>query len=69
VVRVTGERNRLSWPDVSGKPLQVHARIYDVVEDEPGDVVLNPGEHDEHAWLSPVQAARLDLVDHVRLSL
>jgi 8-oxo-dGTP diphosphatase len=52
LVRVTGERHRLSWPDVTGKPLRVHARIYDVAEDEPGEVVLDPGEHDQHAWLT-----------------
>jgi 8-oxo-dGTP diphosphatase len=69
VVRVTGERQRLSWPDVSGRPLWVHARIYDVVEDEQADVVLNEEEHDQHVWLAPEQAADLDLVDHVRRSL
>jgi 8-oxo-dGTP diphosphatase len=69
-VTVSGERRRLTWPDVSGRPLQIHARIYDVVEnDEIGAVVLNPGEHDEHAWLTPAQAAELDLLDHVRRSL
>jgi 8-oxo-dGTP diphosphatase len=46
--------------------LTIHARIYDVVEEERGEVVLNPGEHDQHAWLTPAQAADLDLLDHVR---
>jgi 8-oxo-dGTP diphosphatase len=68
-VRVTGERHRLSWPDVTGRPLRIHARIYDVVEERREDVVLNPGEHCEHAWLTTSQAAELDLVDHVRRTL
>jgi 8-oxo-dGTP diphosphatase len=68
-VRVTGERYRLSWPDVNGKPLRIHARIYDVMEEQRGDVVLNPGEHDEHAWLTAAKAAELDLLDHVRRTL
>jgi 8-oxo-dGTP diphosphatase len=68
-VRVTGERHRLSWPDVSGRPLRIHARIYDVVEEQRGNVVLNPGEHDEHAWLTRAQAVELDLLDHVRRTL
>jgi 8-oxo-dGTP diphosphatase len=69
VVRVTGERHRMSWPDVSGRPLRIHARIYDVAEDTPGAVVLNPDEHDEHLWLPPARAAGLDLLDHVRRGL
>jgi 8-oxo-dGTP diphosphatase len=68
-IRVTAERHRLSWPDVTGRPLRIHARIYDVVEEQRGDVVLNPGEHDEHAWLTAAQAVELDLLDHVRRTL
>ena len=68
-VRITGERQRQSWPDVSGRPLTVHARIFDVVEDGRADVVLNPGEHSDHAWLTPAEAAGLDLLDHVRRAL
>jgi 8-oxo-dGTP diphosphatase len=66
-VQVLAERDRLSWPDINGKPMTIHACVYDVVEDEPGrPVVLNPGEHDEHAWLVPGQAMEFDLVGHVR---
>jgi 8-oxo-dGTP diphosphatase len=69
-VRVTAERDRLSWPDVTGRPITIHARVYHVAEQEPWqDVVLNPGEHDDHAWLTPRQASGLDLLDHVRRSI
>jgi 8-oxo-dGTP diphosphatase len=68
-VRVTGERNHLTWPDITGRPLQIHARIYNVTEDSPTTVTLNPGEHSDYAWLTPAEAADLDLVDHIRRSL
>jgi 8-oxo-dGTP diphosphatase len=68
-VRVTGERTRLSWPDITGRPLQIHARIYDVVEASPTTVILNPSEHSDHRWLTPTEAAGLDLVDHIRRTL
>jgi 8-oxo-dGTP diphosphatase len=65
-VRTTGKRGYDSWPDVTGRPLTVHATIYDVAEESPADVVLDPDEHDAHVWLTPAEAAELDVVDHVR---
>ncbi|MDI5977019.1 NUDIX domain-containing protein [Amycolatopsis magusensis] len=67
-VRVTAERSRHTWMDVTGRDLRVHARIYEVA-DGTGDVVLNPGEHQEYAWLTPERAADLDLLPHVRETL
>jgi 8-oxo-dGTP diphosphatase len=69
VVKVVRELHRHSWPDVTGRPLTIHARIYDMAEEGTGEVVLNPGEHDDHAWLTPAAAAALDLADHVRTTL
>nr|CTQ89687.1 hypothetical protein [Kibdelosporangium sp. MJ126-NF4] len=65
-VTVIGERASSSWPDVSGKPLTINATVFDVAEDGQADVVLNPDEHDDHAWLTPAQAAQRELPDHVR---
>ncbi|RSM65146.1 NUDIX domain-containing protein [Kibdelosporangium aridum] len=65
-VRVTGERAKSSWPDIGGKPLTINAIIFDVAEESFGDVVLNPDEHDEYAWLTPTEAAQRELPDHVR---
>jgi 8-oxo-dGTP diphosphatase len=61
-VRVVRERSRHSWMDVTGKPLRVHARIYDVEEEHPRDVVLNDGEHDSYVWAT--DPAELGLADH-----
>ncbi|MEJ3657043.1 NUDIX hydrolase [Actinomycetes bacterium KLBMP 9759] len=68
-VAVTGERSRQSWPDVAGRTMTVHATFFDVVEEGHAEVVLAEGEHDDHAWLTPADAARLDLTDHVRRAL
>ncbi|ONI74777.1 7,8-dihydro-8-oxoguanine-triphosphatase [Actinosynnema sp. ALI-1.44] len=68
-VRVVGERASSSWPDISGKPLTINATIFDVVEDGEAEVVLNPGEHDAYAWLTPSEAAERELPDHVRQQL
>jgi 8-oxo-dGTP diphosphatase len=65
-VRVSAQRDHQSWPDVTGRPLTVHATIYDVTEEDPADVILDPNEHDAHTWLTPAEAAGLDVVDHVR---
>ncbi|MBN6039181.1 NUDIX domain-containing protein [Amycolatopsis sp. 195334CR] len=67
-VRITGERSHHSWMDVTGRDLRVHARIY-TAADSAGDVVLNPAEHQDHAWLAPARAADLDLLPHVRETL
>jgi 8-oxo-dGTP diphosphatase len=61
-VRVTGERARHSWMDVTGRDVRVNARIFDVVEDHPGDVVLNADEHDDFVWATDPTA--LDLAQH-----
>ncbi|MEV4313195.1 NUDIX hydrolase [Actinocrispum sp. NPDC049592] len=68
-VRILSERDALSWPDVTGRPLRIHARIYNVTEDSPAPVTLNPGEHSDFAWLTPAEASSLDLLDHVRRTL
>ncbi|WP_232664264.1 NUDIX domain-containing protein [Pseudonocardia sp. TRM90224] len=69
-VAVTGERSRQSWPDLGGRPMTVHATFFDVAEREPDRaVVLRAGEHDDHTWRTPAEAAALDLVDHVRRAL
>jgi 8-oxo-dGTP diphosphatase len=65
-VRVTGELSRDSWPDVAGRALRIHAFVYTVEEDGAGDVVLNPEEHDEFAWLTRREAADFALADHFR---
>ena len=69
-VRVVGERSRDEWPDIGGRPLRIHARIYATIEEDAAEVVLDPAEHDAFAWLTPAEAAaRLDLVDHIRRAL
>ncbi|HEY3468445.1 MAG TPA: NUDIX hydrolase [Amycolatopsis sp.] len=65
-VRVTGELSRDSWPDIAGRPMEIHAFVYTATEDGRDDVVLNPEEHDGFAWLSPADAVRLDLAAHFR---
>lgn len=69
-VRIAAERTRDSWPDTAGRPLRIHARVYEATEDDgAAEVVLNPEEHDAFAWLTPAEAAELDLLDHVRKTL
>ncbi|WP_410623815.1 NUDIX domain-containing protein [Amycolatopsis sp. cmx-8-4] len=63
-VRITGERGRDSWPDITGRPLQIHAIFYAAEETGAGEVVLNPGEHDDFAWLTPAEARVLELPEH-----
>ncbi|MCR6490329.1 NUDIX hydrolase [Amycolatopsis sp. OK19-0408] len=65
-VRVTGELSRDSWPDVAGRALEIHAFFYTAEENGEGDVVLNPGEHDDFAWLTPAEAADVDMAAHFR---
>ncbi|WP_329055899.1 NUDIX hydrolase [Amycolatopsis sp. NBC_01488] len=65
-VRVTGELARDSWPDVAGRALEIHAFVYTVEEDGAGDVVLNPEEHDDFAWLASREAERLEMAEHFR---
>ncbi|WET77447.1 NUDIX hydrolase [Amycolatopsis sp. QT-25] len=68
-VRVTGERGARSWDDVAGRPLRIHATVYTLTEDDTRDVVLDPGEHDAHAWYTRDEAAALDLAEHFRHAL
>jgi len=65
-VQLAGERIRQSWPDRTGKPFTVHAAYFDAQPDFSGTVVLNPDEHDDHRWLTPADATKLPLSDHVR---
>lgn len=65
-VTVTGRRASSSWPDISGKPLTINATVFDVTEDGQAEVVLNPGEHDAYAWLTPAEAAQREIPGHVR---
>jgi len=65
-VRVTGELTRDSWPDIAGRAMRIHAYVYTVDEDGAGEVVLNPAEHDDFAWLTRAQARELPLPDHFR---
>lgn len=65
-IRIDGERGAHTWPDVTGRPLRIHARVYEATELEPATVTLNPTEHDDHAWLTPQESATLDLAPHFR---
>ncbi|MFE3194999.1 NUDIX domain-containing protein [Nocardia sp. NPDC059240] len=65
-VEVLAERSAHSWMDVAGRPLRIHARVYEVTEHDPRPVTLNPHEHDDHAWVTPDQAKSLDLAAHFR---
>lgn len=65
-VRVTGVLSRDSWPDVAGRAMEIHAFVYTVEDDGAADVVLNPEEHDDFAWLTPHDARRLELAEHFR---
>jgi 8-oxo-dGTP diphosphatase len=63
-VRVVGERTSHSWQDITGKDRRVHAKIYDVKEEKPQDVVLNEDEHDQFVWSA--DPTDLDLAEHFR---
>ncbi|MEV6874452.1 NUDIX hydrolase [Amycolatopsis sp. NPDC051128] len=65
-VRVTEEVSRDSWPDVAGRALRIHAFVYQASEDGLGEVVLNPAEHDDFAWLTVAEARKLELPQHFR---
>jgi len=65
-VTVKSERGRHNWMDVTGKPVRIHARIFDVAEDGRAKVVLSPDEHDEFAWVAAADIATLQLADHFR---
>lgn len=65
-VRTTGELAHDSWPDIGGRAMEIHAFVYTVEEDGTGEVVLNPEEHDDFAWLAPREAARLEMAEHFR---
>ncbi|MEU8901699.1 NUDIX hydrolase [Nocardia sp. NPDC048505] len=69
VIEVLGERSARSWMDVAGRPLRIHARVFDVAERGRATVRLNPAEHDDHAWVTPAEAAALDLAEHFREAL
>ncbi len=68
-VRIIGECGSHSWDDVAGRPIRIHATVYEIVEDGRGEVVLNPDEHDDFAWYTPAEALALDLSAHFRRSL
>lgn len=68
-IEITAERSAHSWMDVAGRPLRIHARVYDVSESDTRAVILNPDEHDDHVWVTPEQAVKLDLADHFRAAL
>ncbi|WP_410599846.1 NUDIX hydrolase [Amycolatopsis sp. lyj-90] len=68
-VRVTGENGAHSWDDVEGRPMRIHATVFSLAEEEPREVVLDPGEHDAFAWYTREEAAGLDLADHFREAL
>jgi 8-oxo-dGTP diphosphatase len=63
-VRVVGERARHSWLDITGAERRVHARIFDVREERPGQVALNDDEHDDFVWTA--DPTSLDLAPHFR---
>lgn len=65
-VQVTGELSRTAWPDIAGRALEIRAFVYTVEEDGEGDVVLNPEEHDDFAWLTPEEARGLEMAQHFR---
>ncbi|SEF26294.1 8-oxo-dGTP diphosphatase [Amycolatopsis pretoriensis] len=65
-VQVTGELSRTSWPDIAGREMEIHAWVYTVEEEGEGDVVLNPEEHDDFAWLTPLEARGLEMSQHFR---
>ncbi|MET7993468.1 NUDIX hydrolase [Amycolatopsis sp. NPDC005232] len=66
-VHLLGERARLSWPDLDGRPLTIHARVYNATEPTPGTVTLNPAEHDDFTWATTEEAAALRLSPHLHL--
>jgi 8-oxo-dGTP diphosphatase len=65
-VRIKAERSRDSWPDITGRPLRIHAIVYTAEETGKGEVVLNPEEHDDFTWLTPEAARALELPEHFR---
>jgi 8-oxo-dGTP diphosphatase len=65
-IRVDGERGRHAWMDVTGKPMRVHARIFNVTEERVIGVQLSADEHDDYAWVLPADTAALDLASHFR---
>lgn len=64
VVRVTRERSRHAWMDVGGRPLRIHARVYEADVLGAADVVLDPREHIEFAWVTRADAPALELGRH-----
>jgi 8-oxo-dGTP diphosphatase len=58
-VRIVGERARHSWMDLSGRDQRVHAQIFDVVEEQARDVVLNADEHDAFVWTADTTTLNL----------
>jgi PhnB protein len=65
-VRLTGERSRHAWMDVTGRRLRIHARVFEADVVGSGAVELDPREHVEFAWLTGRDAAALDLAPHFR---
>ncbi|MFI5560291.1 NUDIX hydrolase [Amycolatopsis japonica] len=68
-VHVTGERGTHSWDDVAGRPMRIHAAVYALAEEVPGEVVLDPEEHDAFVWYALEDTAGLDLAEHFRRAL
>ncbi|WP_330181405.1 NUDIX domain-containing protein [Nocardia sp. NBC_01503] len=63
-VEVTDPHSTHSWMDITGRPLRIHAHIYNTAEPGPASITLNPAEHDAHRWATPAEAATLDLAPH-----
>ena len=68
-VRITGERSTHTWMDVTGRDLRIHARVFEGEVRGRWDVVLDPREHVEFAWLTRAEAAALELGPHFRETL
>jgi len=68
-VRLTGERSTHTWMDVAGRAMRIHARVFEAVAPARDPVALDPREHVEFAWLTPTDAAGLDLGRHFRETL
>lgn len=68
-VQLTRERSAHTWMDVAGQDLRIRARVYEAQEYGRADVELSPDEHVEHAWLTPEDAAALEMAPHFRETL
>jgi 8-oxo-dGTP diphosphatase len=68
-VRITGERSTHAWLDVAGREIRIHARVFEAQVQGRADVVLDPREHVEFAWLTRAHAAELEMGQHIRETL